>query len=273
MIPQIVDKLPTFNTYYEPFLGSGGLFFALEPDRAVLSDSNPELINCYRCVRDHCKSVIKILNGLRVDEGTYYRVRDKLYHKGDKIRRAAFFIYLNKTCWNGLYRVNRDGKFNVPVGQLDRINAIFNPGDLILVSRLLKRVRLRCCDFEEAMQDAQAGDMVYFDPPYITTHLNNGFIKYNSKLFHQSDELRLAKLAQELATEKVSVIVSNAAHPLIKQQYDGLFYKTELQRASLIAADPRKRAKFAELVVTSFPLHRYGLKDVTVSRRGEGPSS
>ncbi|MBI2087911.1 MAG: DNA adenine methylase [Deltaproteobacteria bacterium] len=139
------------------------------------------------------------------------------------------------------------------MGQLDRISEIFNPEERILGSRLLKRVRLRCCDFEEGVQDAKPGDLVYFDPPYITTHLNNGFIKYNSKLFHQSDELRLATLAQELAREKVSVIVSNAAHPLIKQQYDGLFFKTELQRASLIAADPYRRSKFTELVVTSFP--------------------
>jgi len=254
LIPQILDKLPAFNTYYEPFLGSGGLFFALEPGRAVLSDSNSELINCYRCVRDHCKLVIKILNRLQVDERTYYRVRDELYHEADKVKRAAYFIYLNKTCWNGLYRVNRNGHFNVPAGQLDRIKTVYEPNHLILASQLLKHTKLRCSDFEDAVQDAKIGDLVYFDPPYITTHLTNGFIKYNSKLFHQSDELRLARLAEKLAKAGVSVVVSNADHPLIKQQYDGLFYKTELQRASLIAADPSRRARFAELLATSFPL-------------------
>ena len=112
LIPKLQDKLPTFGIYYEPFVGSGGLFFALEPKRAVLSDTNPDLINCYRCVRDHCNEVIRVLKRLKPSKETYYRVRDKLYYKGDKIKRAAYFIYLNKTCWNGLYRVNRAGRFN-----------------------------------------------------------------------------------------------------------------------------------------------------------------
>ena len=103
---------------------------------------------------------------------------------------------------------------------------------------------------------AQKGDLVYFDPPYITTHLiNNGFIKYNSKLFHQSDELRLAKVAQTVAEAGVAVVVSNAAHALIKQQYDGLFFKTELQRHSVIAANSTNRSKISELVITNFRLH------------------
>jgi DNA adenine methylase len=150
--------------------------------------------------------------------------------------------------------VNKDGHFNVPVGQLNRINMICDAEQLALASHLLKRSRLRCSDFEEAVEDAGRGDLVYFDPPYITTHLNNGFIKYNSKLFHQVDELRLARLAQDLASKGVSVIISNAAHPLIKQQYDGAFYKTELRRVSLIAADASRRTTFPELLVTSFPL-------------------
>ncbi len=255
LIPRLAKKLPAFNTYYESFLGSGGLFFALEPKQAVLSDSNPELINCYRCVRDHCESVLAILKKLRADEHTYYLVRDKHYYKADKIKRAAFFIYLNKTCWNGIYRVNKDGRFNVPMGQLDRIIEVFNPEHLVAASHLLKRAKLRCCDFEDATRDANPGDLVYFDPPYITTHLSNGFIKYNSKLFHQADELRLARLSHKLAMAGISVMVSNAAHPLIKQQYDGPFYKTELQRASRIAADPHRRSKFTELLITTFPFH------------------
>jgi len=254
LIPRLLDRLPTYNTYYEPFVGSGTLFFALEPEHAVISDSNPELINCYRCIRDHCQSVIKVLKRLHVNEDTYYRVRDKLYPKADKIKRAAYFIYLNKTCWNGLYRVNRDGRFNVPMGKVNHTVRVFDPQQLITASRLLKRTRLKCCDFENAVKETKAGDLVYFDPPYITTHLSNGFIKYNSKLFHHSDELRLATLAHYLAMKNVSVLVSNASHPLIKQQYDGLFYKTELLRNSLIAADSQRRLMFKELLVTSFPL-------------------
>lgn len=254
LIPILMNQLPSFDTYYEPFLGSGGLFFALEPKSAVLSDTNPELINCYRCIRDHCQEVIRILRRLPVDEITYYRVRDSLYHKADKIKKAAFFVYLNKTCWNGLYRVNRKGYFNVPLGRVNGAVEIFDPEHLRVISTLLKRARLKCCDFETAVKDARKGDLIYFDPPYITTHLNNGFFKYNSKLFHHSDELRLARVASYLAMKKVSVLVSNAAHPLIKQQYDGPFFKLELLRRSLIAADPLKRSKFTELLISNFPI-------------------
>ncbi len=133
------------------------------------------------------------------------------------------------------------------------MQAVFDEGHLISASRLLRGVRLKCCDFGEGIQDARSGDLIYFDPPYITTHLRNGFIKYNSKLFSQADELRLARLAKQSVVSNVSVIVSNAAHPLIKEQYDGPFYKTELERASFIAADSEKRRRFTELLVTSFP--------------------
>jgi DNA adenine methylase len=254
LIPKLRGKLPSFGTYYEPFVGSGGLFFALEPKRAVLSDTNPELINCYRCVRNHCKEVIQVLKRLKRNKETFYRVRDKLYYKGDKVKRAAYFIYLNKTCWNGLYRVNRAGRFNVPVGRVNNMEPVFDADQLAVASRLLKRAKLKCCDFQKAIIEASANDLVYFDPPYITTHLNNGFIKYNSKLFHHSDELRLARTAHCLAMKTVSVIVSNAAHPLIRQQYDGPFFKTEVPRTSTIAADPSHRLRINELVITTFPV-------------------
>jgi DNA adenine methylase len=140
------------------------------------------------------------------------------------------------------------------MGRWSRPVEVFDQEQLIVASHLLKRVKLKCCDFEVAVKDAKPGDLVYFDPPYITTHLNNGFIKYNSKLFHHSDELRLARVAHYLTMARVSVLVSNAAHPLIKQQYDGPFFKIELRRASLIAADPERRSKFTELLITSFPL-------------------
>lgn len=232
------------------------MFFALEPERAVLADANEELINCYRCVRNHCQSVIQVLRRLGADERTYYRVRDKLYPKGDRIERAAYFIYLNKTCWNGLYRVNSHGHFNVPMGKRDGTPQVFDSDHLMGASRQLKRARLLVADFETAIRGAEPGDLVYFDPPYITSHLRNGFIKYNSRLFQHADELRLARVASDLARAGVSVIVSNAAHPLIKQMYDGPFYKTEVERASLIAADPARRSMFSELLITSFSLKK-----------------
>lgn len=264
LVPKILKNLPKFNVYYEPFVGSGALFFALEPRSAILSDSNPELMNCYRAVRNHCKSVINVLNELRIAKKTFYEIREKFWLEDDRIKKAAYFIYLNKTCWNGLYRVNRDGKFNVPVGRHVRVGyKVFDPEHLQCASRLLKRATIKCGDFEEAVKGARKNDLVYFDPPYITTHLKDSFIKYNSILFHQSDELRLAQLAEKLARRGTLVVLSNAAHPLIKDQYNGVFLKTELLRPSLIAGDPTKRTKFLELLVSNFALEVEGVKRVT----------
>lgn len=252
MIPHLTHALPKFNRYYEPFLGSGSLFFALEPKDAVLSDSNRELINCYRQVKNNCKHVLGILKELSVDKDSYYKVRDNLYPKADAIQRAAFFIYLNKTCWNGLYRVNASGRFNVPCGSLRSNTLIFEEENLRAASRLLKHVKLGCCDFEESIKEVRKGDLVYLDPPYVTSHFKNGFIGYNSKLFSQLDELRLARIASELQSKGVLIVISNAAHPSIKQLYNGHFYKTEIVRFSGIAADPVRRSKFSELLVTNF---------------------
>lgn len=256
LIPKIKDQIPEFRTYYEPFLGSGALFFALSPKSAVLSDANPELINCYRQVRNQCRSVIKILKQFKQNKRSYYSIRKKFNFEKDLIKKSAYFIYLNKMCWNGLYRVNRMGKFNVPIGKhLSTEYKFFDEEHLLSASRLLKKAELLCGDFEDSVKQVRSKkDFVYFDPPYITTHLKNGFIKYNSVLFNQSDELRLSELADKLVRRGVKVIVSNAAHPLIKQQYNGIFYKTKIDRASLIAGDPHKRSRFVELLVTSFPM-------------------
>lgn len=254
LVPKILHKLPKFHTYYEPFLGSGCLFFGISPKRAILSDFNKDLIDCYRTVRNHCSSVIKILKRLKINKRTYYQIRDKLFHNGNAVQRAAYFIFLNKTCWNGLYRVNSEGYFNVPIGTVYRGKTLFVEEELRAASKLLRRATLRCCHFEAAVEDARKGDLVYFDPPYVTSHLKNGFIKYNSKLFSQEDEQRLALLAEKLTSKGVNVIISNAAHPQIKQLYSRNFFKTELERKSLIAADPNNRSSFSELLVTTFPL-------------------
>ncbi len=255
LTPLIKDRLPEYKTYYEPFVGSGCLFFALEPPKSVLSDTNPDLINCYKQVKRHCDTVIKILKRLQVDKDTYYKIRDHSYSKADYIKRAAYFIYLNKTCWNGLYRVNNKGNFNVPSGNLTKDKLVYQEEHLRQASRLLKNSKIVCADFEDVVKDAQKEDLVYFDPPYVTSHLKNGFIKYNSKLFSQIDELRLSKYAASLSNRGAYVIVSNAAHPMIKELYDGQFYKNEISRFSGIAADPARRESFLELLVTNFQIY------------------
>ncbi|MBU0571969.1 MAG: Dam family site-specific DNA-(adenine-N6)-methyltransferase [Candidatus Omnitrophica bacterium] len=256
LIPKIKNQIPKFKTYYEPFLGSGTLFFELEPKSALLADSNFELINCYRQVRNNCLLVIKILKRLKNDKNVYYRVREKFNCEKDLVKKSAYFIYLNKMCWNGLYRVNSRGEFNVPIGKnVIQRNKIFDTDQLLKASQVLKNAELKCCDFEETVKHAtRRSDFIYLDPPYVTTNLTNGFIKYNSVLFSSTDELRLSALAHKLACRGVKIMLSNAAHPLIMRQYKGMFYKTIIDRASLIAGDPTKRSRFAELLVSTFPM-------------------
>jgi DNA adenine methylase len=254
LLPRLRGKLPRFKNYFEPFAGSAGLFFELEPERATVGDMNLELINCYRRIRDSLPSVLRVLRCLQATSRTYYRVRDDLYQRGDLVQRAAYFLYLNKTCWNGLYRVTLDGRFNVPMGRRKVGASIFDAAHLENAARLLKRTRLTVSDFEASVADAGRGDLVYFDPPYVTVSTTPGFRKYNKVLFDRSDDLRLARVARHLAAKGVQVLLSSSADPLVSQMYDGPFFRAPVRRMSRLAGDATKRRTFAELLVSTFPL-------------------
>lgn len=174
--------LPTdFDRYIEPFLGGGSVFFHLEPDRAILSDTNDELIGTDAAIRDHRARLEAALrrHHARHSEGHYYRVRDS---SPESIgTRAARMIYLNRTCFNGIYRVNRDGRFNVPKGT--KSSVILDTDDFTAAARLLAAADLRTSDFEPVIDEASEGDFVFADPPYTVSHNNNGFVKYSEKLF------------------------------------------------------------------------------------------
>lgn len=254
LAPRLVDSMPKFSRYFEPFVGGGSLFFALEPRSAVLGDVNPALMNCYRAVRGRCSEVISVLKRLKWSETEYYNVRDRYAEEADPVKRAAYFIYLNRTCWNGLYRENRHGRFNVPMRESSYRGAIFDEEHLRAAHRVLSRARLVCGDFEKTVEGARKGAFVYFDPPYIMSRENNGFIRYNAEIFGPADESRLAQVACSLARRGLHVVASNAAHSWIKELYDGPFYKEEVVRRSVIAADPTYRRPFGELVISSFRL-------------------
>jgi len=170
-----------FNTYIEPFVGSGALFFALQPRAAVLSDANADLINLYECIRTYPKELEKLLRFYQVRHNSdfYYKVRAQRLRS--PLRRAARMLYLNRTCWNGLYRVNRRGEFNVPIGT--KTSVVLESDDFEQISRVLSAAVLRVGDFEATIDGAGAGDFVFVDPPYTVAHNNNGFIKYNEELF------------------------------------------------------------------------------------------
>ncbi len=244
LLTQILPLVPkNYGCYFEPLCGGAALFFELRPAIATLADKNAELINCYRQVKNHPEEVIAALQKLTNTKDDYYKVRENI--PGRKIDRAARFFYLMSLSFNGIYRVNSDGKFNVPYGgnpqkgfDIERIRA---------VSKALANTKLICSDFAAAVKDAKKGDFVYFDPPYTVAHGNNGFIQYNEKMFSWSDQKRLLNLAKRLADRGCKVIVSNAEHASIKKIYAD-FKKQKVKRHSGIGALPKTRKHIAEFV-------------------------
>jgi DNA adenine methylase len=243
LLKTILPLVPKrFNRYFEPFFGGGALFFALQPDKAYLSDKNAELIHAYSQVRDHPSTVIRELRKLRNSERHYYNIRENM-PTGDAAR-AARLIYLITLAFNGIYRVNLKGEFNVPYGYKTHLNPC-DEERIHEASTILKGAVVREEDFEKALSGCKTGDLVYLDPPYTVAHGNNGFIKYNAKIFSWEDQLRLARVAKDLATRGCTVIVSNADHSSIRKLY-GDFVTTRLQRNSIIAASSNFRSRVTE---------------------------
>lgn len=234
--------------YFEPFVGGGALFFALQPKRATLSDANEELITTYLAIRNNPDAVIRSLQSYPFGKRFFYRLRGQNPRADYTI--AARFLYLNRTCWNGLYRVTNQGRFNTPFGRYEN-PTICDEARIRAASKLLKRARLFAGDFETQAGKAKAGDFVYFDPPYITGHQNNGFHKYNSQLFSWADQERLAKLAIRLTEEGVHVLVSNADHDSVVRLYKGFRYY-QISRRSLIGGQMKSRGVVTEALLSNY---------------------
>lgn len=250
LLSEITRFVPeSFGRYYEPFLGSGALFFHLKPKRATLSDVSAELIGVWESVRDQPETLIDYLRPLKPDKAAYYRIRGQ--RSTDQTTRAGEFLYLNKTCWNGLYRVNSKGEFNVPYGA-PRSDFIVDPENLRECSTVLssREVSIRNCDFEVAVSRARAGDFVYLDPPYVTKHNFNGFRDYNEKLFSWDDQVRLAALAKRLANKGVHVVISNAKHTDVLELYPD-FERHTIYRSSTLSSDKAFRGTVSEVVLTA----------------------
>lgn len=249
---------PDFDgTFYEPFLGGGAFFFATQPRKACLSDLNAELISTYKAVKSRPSHVVKTLGRHLYDEASYYQIRSRNPRMAHT--RAARLIYLNKTCWNGLYRVNQRGDFNVPFGRYDN-PTICDAGRIRAASHALRHATLECRDFAEAVRSATEEDLVYFDPPYVTGHHNNGFLKYNSRLFSWYGQKRLGRAAATLKKRGVHVLISNAYHPEVAKLYEG-FNCYRLTRQSLIGGQGSQRGVITEALFSSYPLLGVPLED------------
>ena len=249
-VRRCLKTIPTkVNRYIEPFLGSGALFFALEPRRAVLSDLNADLVNTFLAIKNDWKSVAAALGKYHVlhSKHFYYQMRDSKPRSA--VGQAAKFIYLNRTCWNGLYRVNVGGRFNVPIGSKDLV--VLPTDDFEHVSGLLKGTVLLASDFEVVIDRAGHGDLIFADPPYVTAHSQNGFLKYNEKLFSWGDQVRLVKSLRAAKRRGARIVVTNADTPAIRKLYEGSFRVRTISRASIIAGSSAHRGMTNELVITS----------------------
>lgn len=240
----------SYSRYFEPFLGSGAAFFSLAPTCAVLSDVNAELINLYQVVRDHPNELQQhlALHHANHSKDHYYSTRASV--PDDLIKRAARTLYLNRTCWNGLYRVNTRGEFNVPIGTKTAV--IYMHENFGAYSEQLKLAELISCDFEETIGRAGAGDFVFVDPPYTVKHNLNGFVKYNEELFGWSDQVRLRN-ALAAATERgASVALTNADHDSIKELYADLFGYRQLRRHTVLSGLRKGRGPTTEALFLSY---------------------
>ncbi len=237
------------NRYIEPFLGGGAVFFHVKPFSALLADSNHELIETYQAIKDDWRRVVRELRKHHRlhDKKYYYRVRNTEFQR--PYSRAAKFIYLNRTCWNGLYRVNLSGSFNVPIGTKNEV--YYDTDDFEGVARLLQRAQLTCSDFEPVIDQAVSGDLIFADPPYTVKHNNNNFVKYNENIFSWQDQQRLSKCLINAANRGALVVLTNANHLSIRSLYSYHFDLKVLERSSVIASNPEHRGIYEELLIRS----------------------
>lgn len=247
----------TFNNYIEPFLGGGAVFFYLHnTDRAgngkkaILIDSNEELINCYLTIKPDVNRLIKVLNipKFRNEEDVYYKIRAE--EPKNKLERAARTIYLNKTCFNGLYRVNSQNKFNVPFGRYKN-PMICNSEKLRAVSLALKNAEILHGDFERCLDFAKRGDFIYFDPPYQPLSRTSSFTSYTKNSFDEGDQKKLCKVFEKLDGQKCKVMLSNSDTPFIRKLYKKFKIETVFAKRA-INCNGSGRGEITELVILNY---------------------
>lgn len=238
----------SYNRYFEPFLGSGSVYFHLRPNEAYLGDLNEELVVTYNAIKENWEEIYTRLSEHHKNHSKdyYYEIRD--FEPQNPIERAARMIYLNRTCFNGIYRVNLKGKFNVPIGT--KTNVICPTDDFEKTSELLSKAEIFTTDFEDLISASRECDFVFADPPYTVRHNNNGFIKYNETLFSWDDQIRLANALAEAKDRGVKILSTNANHKLVRQLYKERGFKTRaVSRYSSISASSNSRNQYKELVI------------------------
>jgi DNA adenine methylase len=248
LLPAIIKHVPKeFGTFHEPFLGGGAVFFALRPKRAVLSDSNVRLIRTYKGIRDDVEGVIKLLRSCRYERAFFARTRAKKIDVCSDVEVAAWFIYLNRTGFNGLYRVNRLNQFNVPFGRYVK-PTICDADNLRACAKLLSNAELRVEGFETVAKRVRPKDFVYFDPPYVPLSPTSSFTSYTTHGFDMKSQEQLCKVAAKLKRRGVHVLLSNSASPIVRKLYAD-FEMEEVDATRMVNSRGTGRGKIAELLV------------------------
>lgn len=242
-----------YDTYIEPFLGAGSVFFHLKPKKALLGDVNTDLINTYRAIKENWQ---KVENSLTYRQRRHLKDADTYYYwlrqhtPPNLVQQASRLIYLNRTCFNGIYRVNQQGQFNVPRGSKNKV--VIESDDFESISNLLDGAELVTGDFAALVCRAKKGDFVFCDPPYTVRHNYNGFRKYNEVLFSWADQERLASALLRAARRGAKVLCTNANHESVRELYDQPEFELQvLSRHSAISADSSRRSSFEELIIQS----------------------
>ena len=261
LLAKLDAQIPQFTRYFEPFLGGGALFFHLSSSRspfsAQLSDANRELVNSYNVVKHDVEQLIDVLerhekNYRRAPAEYYYRLRSA--QPVSDVESAARFIALNKTCYNGLYRVNRSGTFNVPIGRY-RNPAICDKDQLRRANAALRysEARVTACDYKQALRKARAGDFVYLDPPFNPLSATAHFVDYTRNGFGEKDQIELAQVFRELDRKGCKVLLSNSSTKLTRELYRG-WEKSRVRVVRAISCKASSRSGYCELLVRNYAL-------------------
>lgn len=264
MLGELMPRVPkTYGRYIEPFFGGGALFFSLKPESAIIADSNPELINMYLQVAHHVDDVIECLQKYENTSEMFYEVRSLDWQTLPKAEAAARTIYLNKTCFNGLYRVNRSGQFNTPFGKYKNPK-ICDIEALRLASEALRKAEILCGDYILVLEHyAQPGDFVFLDPPYLPISENSDFKRYTKEQFYEDDHVELAKMIGTLRERGCYVILTNSNHPLVHQLYEQ--YKIEVIQTKRHISCHGDTRKGEDVIVTIPPEMKKTVKSEPLS--------
>lgn len=258
LISEIDKYLPSnYSTYYEPFLGGGAVLFHLQPHKAVVNDINEELINLYQVIKDNVEELIEDLKRHKNEPDYFYKIREldrdiQKYNELTPVERASRIHYLNKTCYNGLFRVNSQGQFNVPFGRYKNPN-IVNETTLRAVSNYFNTANIifKCCDFEEAVKGCRKGSFIYFDPPYDPISDTSSFTGYDKGGFGKTEQKRLKDLCDNLNKRGVKFLLSNSQTQFILDLYKD--YRIEIVQAKrTINSKGNKRGEVNEVLVMNY---------------------